>query len=66
MRLLLIRDDREDAIDDVLMIVPDDYDPEMAKEEAAFGSCAIVGEWDLFAQKRGSDFEASEYRPYIG
>lgn len=66
MKLLLIRDDRENAIDESLMLVPDDFDEAKALEESMLDAPKLVGQWDVMSEKTGSDGAASEWRSYIG
>ena len=42
MKLLLIRDDRENAIDESLMLVPDDFDEAKALEESMLDAPKLV------------------------
>jgi hypothetical protein len=66
MKLLLIRDDGDNAIDEALMLVPDDFDEEKALEESMLDRATLVGQWDVMSEKAGSDMAASEFRSYIG
>ncbi len=66
--LLNYVDDTENQIDELLLIVPDDYEQAQADEMAGevLHNAKFVGKWEMFQEKAGSDIGASEFRPYIG
>ena len=66
MRLLLISSDREDNIDQVLVVVPDDADLSKVikdAEDSLDGDCSIDANVDLGDEAK---FMFSEYRMYVG
>jgi len=64
MKLLLFVPESENEIDEVLMVVPDDYDRETAQSEAddMLGEASLEAEVDVI----GSTSGFSNYRPYVG
>jgi len=69
MRLLRFSSTDKNQIDEVLMVVPDGYDSEMAHREAAdVLDCETVrvdGDIELF-DLSGNDGGWSFYRPFVG
>ena len=64
MKLLRIESDSEECIDEVLMVVPDEYDREMALDEVCFdddGDPFIATVLDI-----PNSFYFDFYRPFYG
>lgn len=66
VKLLLISSDREDAIDQILVVVPDDADLAKVLDEAEHnlgGDCSIDANIDLGDEAK---YLFSQYRMYVG
>jgi len=64
MKLLRFEAESDNTIDQVLMVVPDDYSKTLALDEATdvLGDCHIAGEVSI--EDDGGDW--SQYRIYVG
>lgn len=67
MKLLLYRSHKENEIDEVLILVPADYDSERAQEAAddSIPDAYLAASFDVEGEFAACQ-QVSEYRPYIG
>lgn len=66
MRLLLITSDDDNSVDQILVVVPDDYNPKEVEKEAEDhldGACSIEKDIDIGDEAK---YAFSEYRMYVG
>jgi hypothetical protein len=67
VKLLYYTDNDEDSIDECLMVVPDEYDEELAEQTAAKCLNDPVLECTCaFDELLGDPVRIAEYRPYVG
>ena len=68
MRLLRFEAEAENNIDEVLMIVPDEYDKDLALEQASdyIGACHVENDVKLWDATNVETSGMSTYRVYVG